>query len=302
MVALKFREEFEKNYNTYLPKSSLAALQKKSIEANVIYDRINHKAGDIVLFTGSYSTGEHNPTSDVDILILSNESEHERRITELNHPSIFGDSFDIRYKETDLNIEYIKLPDVFKLLSIVNTATNLYQPDLPNLQGLELRLAVRIYNGIPLLGEKDYISIKKNINIASFTSSATALSLVMAISYFEDSLYLSEIDSRLILSNAAFCLVMSYVNSSGNITYSVKNLRGRAISLFQNNKNYYMLNNVDSLLFVSDVSLPVGQKLVIDMIIRLIELLQKSEYHDLTLKMLAPYLQKIPNLLNTHRA
>lgn len=301
MVNIRLREEFNRNFNTYIPENSLAALQEKSIDANVIYDHISYKAGDIVIFTGSYSTGEYNHTSDVDILILSNESKRERTKNDLNHPSIFGDSFDVRYKETDLNIEYIKLSEVLKLVSMVNSAISLPQPDLPNLQGLELRLALRIYSGIPLLGKTEFSSIKENIDIKSFTSAATALSLVMAISYFEDSLYLSEVDSRLILSSAAFCLVMSYVNSSGNITYSVKNLRNRSISLSQNDKNYSILKNVDSLLFVSEASLPVGQKLVIEMIMQLVELLRESGSHNLTLKMLNPYLDKVPTLLNSLR-
>lgn len=301
MVNKNIRAEFEKNYNSLIPEISLAALREKSIEASVIYDSIRYKPGDIVLFTGSYATEEFNQTSDVDILILTDDAERDRTAEHLNHPSIFGDSFDVLYKETFLNIEYIKFTEVAKLLSLVNKATALVHPDLPNLQGLELRLAQRIHNGMPLLGGKEFNNIKKSMNIDLFISSSTALSLIMAISFLEDSLCLNETDSRLILSSAAFCLVTSYVNSSGNITYSVKNLRKRALELSIYHLEYETLKNVDSLLFVSQESVPVGQRLVIEGIVQLIEILKKSELHHLTLKMVNPYIEKIPSLLNILR-
>ena len=69
-------------------------LRKRGVDPAAVEALLDTVAEDIVLLAGSYATGEHNPTSDLDLLIITDGRAPTRLPDMTNHPSILGDSFD----------------------------------------------------------------------------------------------------------------------------------------------------------------------------------------------------------------
>ncbi|MDA2804742.1 nucleotidyltransferase domain-containing protein [Nocardiopsis suaedae] len=189
-----------------------------------------------VLLTGSYATGEFNPTSDLDLLVLTDGSAPARPPGATNHPSTFGDSFDTVVGGLVVNTEYVDRSRADELSRVVAGAAGAPSgaaapPDLPNLQPLEVRLVQRLSIGVPLYGGGLVERLRPGLGEETVRASAAALNFVMALSLLEDTTVLPSPARELMCRSAGEALLLSAINAFGPITYDVKHLCSRAAAL-----------------------------------------------------------------------
>ncbi|WP_017624886.1 nucleotidyltransferase domain-containing protein [Nocardiopsis chromatogenes] len=188
-----------------------------------------------VLLTGSYATGEFNPTSDLDLLVLTDGSAPARPPGATNHPSTFGDSFDTAVGGLVVNTEYVDRARADELSRVVAGAAGApggaAPPDLPNLQPLEVRLVQRLTIGVPLYGGDLVDRLRPGLGEETVRASAAALNFVMALSLLEDTTVLPSPARELMCRSTGEALLLSAINAFGPITYDVKHLCSRAAAL-----------------------------------------------------------------------
>ncbi|MEU4205976.1 nucleotidyltransferase domain-containing protein [Streptomyces sp. NPDC045470] len=211
-----------------LPPSVQAALGRQGATPERIAALVDDRPGDVVMLAGSYATGEANPTSDLDILVLMPGPGARGVPGTTNHPSIFGDSFDGMAGELMVNIEYVSEDAIALVQQAVRPATGDAPPDLANLQGLELRLVQRVSTGLPLSNADRLEEIKKGIDADLVRASAAALAFVDTMSLLADTTVLSSPARELMCRGAAEALLTAGLNAFGRITYGTKHLLSRA--------------------------------------------------------------------------
>jgi len=83
--------------------------------------------------------------------VLTSEAGSRAPAGSSNHPSIFGDSYDIRLADLTVNLEYVPQSRFLDLCAAVDQARDgAGGPEVGNFQSLELRLAQRVTTGIGL--------------------------------------------------------------------------------------------------------------------------------------------------------
>ncbi|MDA2813560.1 nucleotidyltransferase domain-containing protein [Nocardiopsis sp. RSe5-2] len=224
-----------------LPGGVVQALAARGIAPRDLEDArvLDPRPAQAVLLTGSYATGEFNPTSDLDLLVLTDGSAPARPPGATNHPSTFGDSFDTVVGGLVVNTEYVDRSRADELSRVDAVAAGAAgptdgaaaPPDLPNLQPLEVRLVQRLTIGVPLYGGRLVDRLRPRLGEETVRASAAALNFVMALSLLEDTTVLPSPARELMCRTAGEALLLSAVNAFGPITYDVKHLCSRAAAL-----------------------------------------------------------------------
>ena len=215
--------------------------------------------GEPLLLAGSYATGEANPTSDLDLLVLTTESGSRAPAGSSNHPSIFGDSYDIQLADLTVNLEYVPQSRFLDLCEAVNDARD--GCEVGNFQSLELRLAQRVTTGIGLTGPDVLATLRDQLDYPTVRASAAALSFVMAMSLLEDTQVLAPPGQLLMLRGAGEWLLRAAINTVGPITYDTKHLFGRAARLARDPKAPTALAGAEQLVFTE--RLPVAESVAV---------------------------------------
>jgi hypothetical protein len=216
-----------------MPAGVHAELGRRGIALAELAAAVELRAGEALLLAGSYATGEQNPTSDLDLLVLTADPESRAVPTgSSNHPSIFGDSFDIQLADLTVNLEYVPQSRFLDLCAAVDRARDGSDgPEVGNFQSLELRLAQRVTTGIPLAGQDVLDKLRERLDYPTVRASAAALSFVMALSLLEDTRVLEPPGQLLMLRGAGEWLLRAAINTVGPITYDTKHLFGRSAVL-----------------------------------------------------------------------
>jgi predicted nucleotidyltransferase len=215
-----------------LPGTVLAELKRRGIPPGQVAAAVDASEGDLVALTGSYATGEANVTSDLDFTVITADPARRRVAHGANHPSILGDSFDVRVGSLQVNIEYVhsgRLEDICAIIDSVRATPD--HPDLPNLQALELRLLQRLASGKAITGRPLLDEYQSRIDLETARAASISLSFVGGLSLLEDAQVMIPPARELMFRSAAESLLVSAVNTFGPITYDVKHLCSRAIRL-----------------------------------------------------------------------
>jgi hypothetical protein len=214
----------------HLPHNVRTALKERGVDFDRLAGLMDIRDGETLLLAGSYATGEANDTSDVDLLVVMDDRAVAAPPAASNHPSIFGDSFDIDLGTITVNLEYVPASRLADLNLIVRSARHPVGRHfhLPNLQALEMRLVQRVDTGIPLWGFDTAARLRSEVDAEAVRASAAALNFVMAVSLLEDTRVLPSPARELMVRASAESLLLAAVNAHGPITYDVKHLAQRA--------------------------------------------------------------------------
>ncbi|MFJ8624935.1 nucleotidyltransferase domain-containing protein [Kitasatospora sp. NPDC093550] len=219
-----------------------------------------------VLLAGSYATGEWNPTSDLDLLVLTKRNRPRRAPGTTNHPSILGDSFDGQAGDLPVNVEYVSAERLHDLARVLESADgDGGAVDLPNLQGLEIRLVQRVHKGIPLSGAGELERLRAGLDLDAARSAATALAFVGTLSLLEDTTVLTSPTRELMCRGAAESLLMSAVNGFGPLTHDGKHLLTRAARIAELPQAPRLFGRIETLLFADRLPHEEALGLVLDL-------------------------------------
>lgn len=267
------------------PAAVLSQLRARGAELARIAALVDCEPGEAVLLTGSYATGEANPTSDLDLLVLTGRERTVRHEGMTNHPSLLGDSFDGQVGDLAVNVEYVPRQRLTDIGRIAASVTNGEVPSLPNLQGLELRLVHRVTTGLVLRGKDQADSYRELLRPEVIQASAAALAFIGALSLIEDTTVLPPPDREFMRRGAAESLLLAAVNAFGPLTHDAKHLLGRAAALAGQPGAPRLFAERDRLVFADRLPQEEGLRLVLD----LAEDLYRSFVDPLLLGMLGPY-------------
>jgi predicted nucleotidyltransferase len=268
-----------------LPDDVLRQLKNRGVELARVAALVDSEAGDAVLLAGSYATGEANPTSDLDLLVLTAHERAPRALGMTNHPSLLGDSFDGQAGDLVVNVEYVPRQRLANIGKIAASVTSAEVPSLPNLQGLELRLVHRVTTGVFLTGKDQADGYREQLRPWVIQASAAALAFLGALSLIEDTTVLASPERELMRRGAAESLLLAGVNAFGPLTYDGKHLLARAAVLARQPGSPKLFTERHRLLFADRLSQEDGLRLVLD----LAEDLYRCFADPLLLRMLAPY-------------
>ncbi|MFE4822146.1 nucleotidyltransferase domain-containing protein [Streptomyces sp. NPDC056704] len=241
-------------------------LEQRGIDPAEIADLVDLAPDDVLLLAGSYATGEANPTSDLDLLVLrATDTAPRPPATSSNHPSIFGDSFDIAVGDLTVNLEYVGARKYDDLCALIDsTVSDLGGPDVANFQPLELRLAQRVMTGVALVGADRLEELRNRLDVSAVHDSAAALNFVMTMSWLEDTRVLSSPSRELMLRGAGESLVLAAINMVGPITYDIKHLFSRAARLAQTPGAPTVLADAERAVFTDRQPLADSVELLLD--------------------------------------
>jgi hypothetical protein len=274
-----------------MPEAVKAELSRRGISAHQLAELVDLRAGEPLLLTGSYATGEANPTSDLDLLVLTEVDGDRAPAGASNHPSIFGDSFDIRLADLTVNLEYVPQS---RFLDLCQTVAATRPPDagpqVGNFQALELRLAQRITTGIALAGADQVERLRQRLDFEAVRASASALDFVMAMSLLEDTQVLQPPGQVLMLHDAGELLVRAAINAVGPITYDSKHIFRRAPRLAGGAHAPTALAAAEQLVFVDRLPMAEAVELVLDHAEDLHRRLVADPRQQVIVQMLEPFL------------
>ncbi|ANP48599.1 putative nucleotidyltransferase [Streptomyces griseochromogenes] len=249
-----------------LPAPVRAELDRRQAALPAIAALVEADQDEPVLLAGSYATGEWNPTSDLDLLVLTRRYRPRRTPGTTNHPSILGDSFDGRAGDLPVNVEYVgeeRLQDIARVLE--NTAGEDGTVDLPNFQGLELRLVQRVHQGVALSGAEELDKLRAGLDLDAVRSAATALAFVGTLSLLEDTTVLASPTRELMCRGAAESLLMSAVNAFGVLTHDGKHLLTRAARIAEHDDVPRLFRQIEGLLFADRLVHEEALGLILDL-------------------------------------
>ncbi|MDQ2837817.1 MAG: nucleotidyltransferase domain-containing protein [Actinomycetota bacterium] len=274
-----------------MPAAVHAELDRRGIRLAQVAEVVDLRPDEVLLLAGSYATGEANPTSDLDLLVLSVESGSRAPAGSSNHPSIFGDSYDITLADLTVNVEYVPQSRFLELCDMVAAARSAPAgPEIGNFQALELRLAQRAVTGIALVGAELLDSLRRRLHFETVRSSAAALSFVMTMSLLEDTRVLDPPGQLLMLRGAGELLVMAALNAVGPITYDIKHLFPRSARLAAEPAAPSALRDAEQLVFIDRLPVDEGVSLVLDHAQDLYRRLAADPVHREIIEMLQPFL------------
>lgn len=272
---------------TAMPAAVHAELARRGIELADLAAVPDLLAGEPLLLAGSYATGEANPTSDLDLLVLTNESGSRAPAGSSNHPSIFGDSYDIQLADLTVNLEYVPQSRLLDLCAAVTQCRD--GAEVGNFQPLELRLAQRVATGIGLTDPDTLASLRDRLDYPTVRASAAALSFVMALSLLEDTQVLEPPGQLLMLRGAGESLLQAAINTVGPITYDTKHFFGRAARLAGEPDAPSALAAAEQLVFTERLPVAESVAVLLDHAENLYRLLATEPEHRQTLVMLQPF-------------
>jgi hypothetical protein len=273
-----------------MPAEVHAELSRRGIQLAELAATVDLRPDEALLLAGSYATGEANPTSDLDLLVLTAESGSRAPKGSSNHPSIFGDSYDIRLADLTVNLEYVPQSRFLDLCAAVESAR--WGPDGPevgNFQSLELRLAQRVTTGIPLVGADLLDRLREHLHYPTVRASAAALSFVMAMSLLEDTQVLQPPGQLLMLRGAGEWLLRAAINAVGPITYDTKHLFPRSARLAREPGAPSALADAERLVFTERSAVAESVAVVLDHAQDLYRHLGSDPEHEQILDMLRPF-------------
>jgi hypothetical protein len=270
-----------------MPAAVHAELARRGIGLTELAAVPDLREGEPLLLAGSYATGEANPTSDLDLLVLTTETGSRAPAGSSNHPSIFGDSYDIQLADLTVNLEYVPQSRFLDLCEAVNDARD--SCEVGNFQSLELRLAQRVTTGIGLTGPDVLAGLRDQLDYPTVRASAAALSFVMAMSLLEDTQVLAPPGQLLMLRGAGEWLLRAAINTVGPITYDTKHLFGRAARLARDPKAPTALAGAEQLVFTERLPVADSVAVLLDHAQDLYRLLTADPEHQQLLAMLRPY-------------
>jgi hypothetical protein len=270
-----------------MPPAVHAELARRGIGLAELAAVPDLRDGEPLLLAGSYATGEVNPTSDLDLLVLTTETGSRAPAGSSNHPSIFGDSYDIRLADLTVNLEYVPQSRFLDLCQAVNSARD--GCEVGNFQSLELRLAQRVTTGIGLTGPVALATLRDQLDYPTVRASAAALSFVMAMSLLEDTEVLVPPGQLLMLRGAGEWLLRAAINAVGPITYDTKHLFGRAARLARDPKAPTALAAAEQLVFTERLPVAESVAVLLDHAEDLYRLLAAEPEHRQILAMLRPF-------------
>lgn len=249
-----------------LPAPVRAELDRRQAALPAVAALVDADDDEPVLLAGSYATGEWNPTSDLDLLVLTKRHRPRRVPGTVNHPSLLGDSFDGQAGDLPVNVEYVGAERLHDLARIVRgTAGDGGTVDLPNLQALEIRLVQRVHQGIALSGAGDVARLRAGLDVDAVRSAATALAFVGTLSLLEDTTVLASPTRELMCRGAAESLLMSAVNAFGPLTHDGKHLLTRAAAIAGHPRAPRLFGQVERLLFAERLPHEEALGLVLDL-------------------------------------
>lgn len=250
---------------TGLPETVKAELCRRGIALADVAEVLDDAGTEVVALTGSYATGEANETSDLDFTVISKHSAARQIAGAANHPSIFGDSFDVRVKSLLVNIEYVAESGLEVICAIIDAARDRAgHPDLPNFQALELRLVQRLASGVAITGHERLEYYRARLDVQTARASAVALAFVGAMSLLEDAQVFTSPARDLMYRSTAESLLLAAVNAFGPITYDVKHLCSRAIRLAGQSCPAQAFTDLDRVLFVDRLAPAEATALLLD--------------------------------------
>jgi predicted nucleotidyltransferase len=275
---------------TLLPETVRAELARRQVPLADVAALLDVRDGDAVLLTGSYATGEFKPTSDLDFLVLTPSRASRRLPGTTNHPSIFGDSFDGRVGDLVVNVEYIAVDLLAVLCTALDQARSTPDsPDLPNLQGLELRLVHRLATGVPLVGAARIAELRRQADVETARAAAAGLFFVMALSFLEDTQVLEPPAREVLGRGAGEALLLAAVNAYGRITYDAKHLCSRAATLARLPGLPGIFAARERVLFADRLPTAEATALLLDLAVELYRSFAAPACPPLLLPMLAPF-------------
>lgn len=248
-----------------LPAEVRRQLAARGAEPDAIAALVDAEPGDPVLLAGSYALGEANPTSDLDLLVLTGHGRTARGDGLVNHPSLLGDSFDGKAGDLVVNVEYVPIRIVDSLASLVAAATSTQPPGMPNLQGMEMRLAHRLSTGLVLAGHEQVAGWRARLDYETVRASASALAFIGALSLLEDTTVVPSPDREYLCRCAAESLLLSAVSAFGPLTYDAKHLLSRAATLAGGAGMPRLFAERERLIFVDRLPMEQARELVIDL-------------------------------------
>lgn len=253
---------------------------RRGINADRVAALIDLGPQDMLLLAGSYATGEANATSDLDFLVLCESDDHSVPVGSSNHPSIFGDSFDIQVNDLTVNLEYVNKRWFEALCAAVDRARSCAdEPMICNFEALEFRLAQRVSIGIPLHGAERLGKVRGRLDMGIVHASAAALNFLMAMSLLEDTTALAPPSRELMLRGAGESLVLAAINAVGPITYDIKHIFRRAARLAAEPGAPAVLAHAEAVVFAERLPYPKSADLVLDHAVDLNEVLSGDPAH-----------------------
>ncbi|MYW17021.1 hypothetical protein GT039_15840 [Streptomyces sp. SID2955] len=273
-----------------LPAPVQAELDRRQAALPAIAALVEADEDEPVLLAGSYATGEWNPTSDLDLLVLTKRHRPRRAPGTTNHPSILGDSFDGLAGDLPVNVEYVsaeRLHDLARVLA--NTTGDGGTVDLPNLQALEIRLVQRVHKGVALSGTGELDRYRAWLDLDAVRSAATALAFVGTLSLLGDTTVLASPTRELMCRGAAESLLMSAVNAFGPLTHDGKHLLTRAASISRLPDVPKLFGRIEPLLFAERLPHEEALGLVLDLAEDLYRSFTDPRCPSRVLPMLAPF-------------
>jgi hypothetical protein len=270
-----------------MPPAVHAELARRGIPLTDLAALPDLRDGEPLLLAGSYASGEANPTSDLDLLVLTAETGSRAPAGSSNHPSIFGDSYDIALADLTVNLEYVPQTRFLDLCEAVNSARD--GCEVGNFQSLELRLAQRVTTGIGLTGADALATLRGRLHYPTVRASAAALSFVMAMSLLEDTQVLVPPGQLLMLRGAGEWLLLAAINTVGPITYDTKHLFGRAARLAGDLGAPTALAAAEQLVFTERLPVDESVAVLLDHAQDLYRLLAAEAEHRQILQMLRPF-------------
>ncbi len=274
-----------------MPAHVLDELVRRGVDLRTLARVVDVHRDEALLLTGSYATGEANPTSDLDFLVLSGSRRPEAPDGASNHPSIFGDSFDVQLGDLTVNIEYVARDWALALGTVVDAVRESAhaKPCLPNLQALEVRLVQRIATGIPLSGRDVVEQLRARLDVSTVHASSAALNFVMAISLLEDTRVLAPPMQQVMFRGAGEALLLAAVNAFGPITYDVKHLYRRATKLAALADMPRVFAERERVLFADRLTAEEGTELLVELASDLYDAFHSERCPPLILPMLQPF-------------
>lgn len=265
-------------------------LARRLIEPERIAAQIDLGLDDVLLLAGSYATGEANPTSDLDLLVLCERPSYRIPDGASNHPSIFGDSFDIIINGLTVNLEYVPVGRFEDLCAAIDAARGgMAGPMVGNFQALELRLAERASSGVPLVGIQRLAQLRAKLDVDTVRSSAAALDFVLGMSWLEDTQVLASPSRELMLRGAGELLVLAAINAVGPITYGMKHIFSRAARLARRSGAPTVLGDAERVIFTERQHCEDAIDLLLDHAADLDRILRSDPAHSQIAAMLVPF-------------
>jgi len=272
-----------------LPAEVLGQLRSRGAELAQVAALVDWEAGEPVLLTGSYATGEANPTSDLDLLVLTRRDRAVRAAGMANHPSLLGDSFDGRVGDLVVNVEYVPQPRLAEVGRVIAAATSGDQAGLPNLQSLELRLVHRVTTGVVLTGEEQAGRCRALLDAEVVRASAAAMAFLGALSLLEDTTVLPSPEREVMCRAAAESLLLAAVNAFGPLTYDGKHLLSRAAALARPAGAPRLFAERNRLIFADRLPPEEGLAFVLDLAEDLYRSFTGGQCPPVLLRMLGPF-------------